>query len=142
MGIDPKLVVDKKKLSISLKLLFPKKNFDSQLKGDKFFYVKKKISPEKFERVLKIGEKAFIEEEKLARVYPNGELFSHIIGQIDDNNNGISGLEKSFDYELRSTKENLRLTVDKEIQYLIREELIKSQNIFQNVGSVKQFSKI
>ena len=135
LGIDPKLVVDKKKLSISLKLLFPKKNFDSQLKGDKFFYVKKKISPEKLERVLKIGEKAFIEEEKLARVYPNGELFSHIIGQIDDNNNGISGLEKSFDYELRSTKENLRLTVDKEIQYLIREELIKSQNIFQNVGS-------
>ena len=68
-------------------------------------------------------------------MYPNGELFSHVIGQIDDDNNGISGLEKSFDYELRSSKEALKLTVDKELQYLIREELIKAEDIFKNVGS-------
>ena len=101
----------------------------------KYFYVKKKISPEKLEQALKLGEKAFRQEEKLARVYPNGELFSHIIGQIDDNNNGISGIEKSFDYELRSSKEALKLTVDKELQYLIREELVKAEDIFNNVGS-------
>ena len=68
-------------------------------------------------------------------MYPNGELFSHIIGQIDNDNNGISGLEKSFDYELRSSKEALKLTVDKELQYLIREELVKAEDIFNNVGS-------
>ena len=42
LGIDPKLVVDKKKLSLSLKLLFPDRNFDKKLNGEKFFYVKKK----------------------------------------------------------------------------------------------------
>ena len=131
LGIDPKLVVDKKKLLLSLKLLFPNKNFKDQINGKKFFYVKKKISPEKLEAVLKLGEKAFRLEEKIARVYPNGELFSHIIGQIDNDNNGISGLEKSFDYELRSSKEALKLTVDKELQYLIREELVKAEDIFQ-----------
>ena len=135
LGIDPKLVVDKKKLLLSLKILFPNKNFKKQINGKKFFYVKKKISPEKLEEVLKLGEKAFRLEEKIARVYPNGELFSHIIGQIDNDNNGISGLEKSFDYELRSSKENLKLTVDKELQYLIREELVKAEDIFKNVGS-------
>ncbi len=135
LGIDPKLVVDKKKLLLSLKLLFPDKNFKDQINGKKFFYVKKKISPEKLEAVLKLGEKAFRLEEKIARVYPNRELFSHIIGQIDDDNNGISGLEKSFDYELRSSKEVLKLTVDKELQYLIREELVKAEDIFNNVGS-------
>ena len=135
LGIDPKLVVDKKKLLLSLKLLFPNKNFKDQINGKKFFYVKKKISPEKLEAVLKLGEKAFRLEEKIARVYPNGELFSHIIGQIDNDNNGISGLEKSFDYELRSSKEALKLTVDKELQYLIREELVKAEDIFKNVGS-------
>lgn len=135
LGIDPKLVVDKKKLLLSLKILFPNKNFKEQINGKKFFYVKKKISPEKLEEVLKLGEKAFRLEEKIARVYPNGELFSHIIGQIDNDNNGISGLEKSFDYELRSSKRNLKLTVDKELQYLIREELLKAEDIFKNVGS-------
>ena len=135
LGIDPKLVVDKKKLSLSLKLLFPKKNFDLQLKGDKFFYVKKKISPEKLEQVLKLGEKAFIQEEKLARVYPNGELFSHVVGQIDNDNNGISGLEKSFDKELKIRTKPLKLTVDSDIQFLIREELIKYNKIFNTKGS-------
>ena len=135
LGIDPKLVVDKKKLSLSLRLLFPDQNFENKLNADKFFYVKKKISPKKLEQVLKLGEKAFRQEEKLARVYPNGELFSHIIGQIDDNNNGISGIEKSFDYELRSSKNSLQLSVDKEIQYLIRQELIKSKDIFNHIGS-------
>ena len=31
---------------------------------------------------------------KLTRVYPEKNLFSHIIGQIDNDNNGISGLRK------------------------------------------------
>ena len=74
-------------------------------------------------------------EEKLTRIYPQENLFSHIIGQIDDDNNGISGLEKSFDEKLKKMNEPLQLTVDTDIQFLIREELIKFQTIFQNIGS-------
>ena len=82
-----------------------------------------------------MGDKAFIQEDSIARVYPNGNLFSHVIGQIDKDNNGISGLEKTFDYELRTSRDPLKLTLDTDLQYLIREELIKSENIFQNIGS-------
>jgi len=135
IGINPNLVIDKEKLLITLKLLFPKKDFQKKIYGTKFFYVQKKISKENLEKVLLLGEKAFIQEEKIARIYPNGALFSHVLGQIDDNNNGISGLEKSFDYELTTSKKPIVLTVDTDIQYLIREELLKSKNIFQNKGS-------
>ena len=135
IGINPNLVIDKEKLLITLKLLFPKKDFKKKIYGTKFFYVQKKISKEKLEKVLLLGDKAFIQEEKIARIYPNGELFSHVLGQIDDNNNGISGLEKTFDYELTTSKKPIILTVDTDIQYLIREELLKSKNIFQNTGS-------
>ena len=82
-----------------------------------------------------LGDKSFIQEERIARIYPNGELFSHILGQIDDNNNGISGLEKTFDYELTTSRDPLILTLDTDLQYLIREELLKSKDIFQNIGS-------
>ena len=135
IGINPNLVIDKEKLLISLKMIFPKKNFKKKIYGDKFFYVKKKISPKKLEQILLLGDKSFVEEDGISRVYPNGKLFSHVLGQIDDDNNGISGLEKSFDYELRTTKSPLRLTVDTDLQYLIREELFKSEKIFQNIGS-------
>ena len=82
-----------------------------------------------------MGDKSFIEETKISRVYPNKKLFSHIIGQIDDDNNGISGIEKSYDYELTTSTKSLNLTLDTEIQYLIREELKKSKKIFKNIGS-------
>ena len=36
--------------------------------GKKFFYVKK-ISPEKLEQVLLLGDKSFIQEDGIARVY-------------------------------------------------------------------------
>ncbi len=135
LGINPNLVINKEKLLISLKLIFPNKSFEKEMNGKKFFYVKKKISPQKLEQVLLLGDKSFIQEDSIARVYPNGNLFSHVIGQIDNDNNGISGIEKTFDYELTTTKENLNLTLDKNLQYLIKEELLKSKDIFKNIGS-------
>jgi cell division protein FtsI (penicillin-binding protein 3) len=68
-------------------------------------------------------------------MYPQKNLFSHVLGQIDDNNNGISGLEKSLNDELRESEDPIRLTLDKDIQFLIRKELIKYQKIFKSKGS-------
>ena len=82
-----------------------------------------------------MGDKAIIFEEKITRLYPQENLFSHIVGQIDDDNNGISGIEKFFDSELKKRKKPLKLTVDTDIQFLIREELKRFQIIFQNIGS-------
>ena len=135
LGINPNLVIDKEKLLVSLKLFFPNQNFENEMYGKKFFYVKKKISPEKLEKILLLGDKSFIQEDSIARVYPNGNLFSHVIGQIDNDNNGISGIEKTFDYELKTSKKPLKLTLDKDLQYLIKNELLKSQDIFKNIGS-------
>ena len=42
--------------------------------------------------------------KNIIRLYPQKNLFSHIIGQIDNDNNGISGLEKSLDDELKKDK--------------------------------------
>ena len=40
LGINPNLVINKEKLLISLKLIFPNKSFDKEMYGKKFFYVK------------------------------------------------------------------------------------------------------
>jgi len=136
--IDPNLVIDKKRLLLNLKLIYPNKDFSKikkEIYGDKTFYFKKKISEEKYQKIRLLGDKSIIPEEKLSRIYPQENLFSHIIGQIDDDNNGISGIEKFFDYELKTRKEPLKLTVDTDIQFLIREELLKFQDIFKSEGS-------
>ena len=71
LGINPNLVINKEKLLISLKLIFPNKNFENEMYGKKFFYVKKKISPKKLEQALLLGDKSFIQEDSIARIYPN-----------------------------------------------------------------------
>ena len=135
VGINPKLVIDKKKLLLNLKLIFPNKNFNKKMYEENFFYVEKQISQKKLEKIMLLGDKSIITEEKITRIYPHEELYSHIIGQIDDGNNGISGIEKYFDYELRSSKNSIQLSIDTDLQYLIRNELINAKEIFQNVGS-------
>ena len=84
---------------------------------------------------MKLGDKSIKPEEKITRLYPQKNLFSHIIGQIDDDNIGISGLEKSLDKKLKEINEPIKLTLDEDVQYLIRKELIKFNNIFNTNGS-------
>ena len=138
IGIKTSDVIDKKKLLLSLNIIFPNKDFDKikkQLDTKKFFWLEKKVSEENYEKLMKLGDKSIKPEEKVLRIYPQKNLFSHIIGQIDDDNTGISGLEKSFNEALRNSKNPIKLTVDKDIQFLIRKELIKYQEIFKSKGS-------
>ena len=138
IGINPPEVIDKKKLLINLKYIFPNKDYKAikaKLKNNKFFWFEKKISEENYEKLMMLGDKSLKPEQKLTRGYPQKNLFSHVIGQIDDDNNGISGLEKTLDKELKNNKEAIKLTLDKEIQFLVREELLKFNDIFNTIGS-------
>jgi len=141
VGIDPKLVIDKDKLLLNLKLIFPNKKktefkkIKKNLNGKKFFYIQKKINQEQLDELIYLGDKSIRVEQKISRIYPHENLFSHIVGQIDDDNNGISGIEKSFDVELKKNNLPLKLTVDTVLQFLIRQELKKYEEVFQSLGS-------
>ncbi len=141
VGIDPKLVIDKDKLLLNLKLIFPNKKksefkkIKKNLNGKKFFYIQKKINQDQLDELIYLGDKSIRTEQKISRIYPHENLFSHIVGQIDDDNNGISGIEKSFDKELKKNDFPLKLTVDTDLQYLIRKELKKYEEIFKSLGS-------
>ncbi len=138
VGISTKQVIDKKKLILNLKYIFPNKDYqkiNSKLNNKNFFYFEKKVSDENYEKLMQLGDKSIQPEEKLTRIYPEKNLFSHIIGQIDDDNNGISGLEKSLDENLKNSPKPIKLSVDKDVQFLIRQELLTFNKIFKTQGS-------
>ncbi len=138
IGLKTSDVINQKKLLLSLNLIFPNKDFDEiekKMEQKKFFYLEKKVSEENYEKLMKLGDKSLKPEEKVLRIYPQKNLFSHIIGQIDNDNIGISGLEKSLNELLKKSRKPIKLTVDKDLQFLIREELIKYQEIFKSKGS-------
>ena len=141
VGIQPKLIKDRKKFLIDLRLFYPdlkSKAISDKINQDTYFYIKKKITAEEKTKLFSLGYEAIQFEETQTRFYPQKNLFSHVIGQIDEDNYGISGLEKSFDQNLKSKKiinSHLKLTLDSNLQHIIREELIKAQKIFSTIGS-------
>ena len=138
IGISPSKIIDKKKLILNLKLIFPNKNYEEikkRIEKGKFFYFEKKVSQENYEKLMLLEDKSIEQRNNLIRIYPQKNLFSHIIGQIDEDNNGISGLEMTFDDKLKSSTNPLILTVDTDIQFIIRNELIKFNKVFNTKGS-------
>jgi len=140
-GIRPQLAKDKGKLLLNLRLILPElesNKIKNKLNHNKFFYLKRRLTEEEKTNLWLLGNKAIVFEKKKFRIYPQKNLFSHVLGQIDDNNIGISGIEKFFDQDLKNKEFvnfSLDLTLDSNLQYLIRKELINAQADFNAVGS-------
>ena len=141
VAVIPKLVSNKKKFLIKLRINFPELSIDEiekKLNQDKYFYLKKRINQSDKEKFWSLGEKGIKFESFQARMHAHGNLFNHdIIGQVDYDNYGISGVEKYFDKELKEKKfqkKPLRLTLDTNIQYIISKELDKAITTFNATG--------
>jgi len=143
VGVRPKLLKEKEKknLLIKLGLLFPDldlNNIKRKLHKRDFFSIGKRLTPKEKDQLWLMGNKAFVFDPKPYRIYPQKSLFSHVLGQTDDINEGISGIEKFYDEDLNNKEKidsPLSLTLDSNLQYLIRKELIRAQQNFHNTGS-------
>ena len=139
-AVDPKLIKDKKNFLIKLRLNFPDLPFEQiekKLNQNKYFRIKKRIDHTEKDKFWALGEKAIKFEPFQARMYTHGNLFSHIVGQVDYDNYGISGVEKYFDRELKNKnllKHPLKLSLYSNIQYIINKELNNAIKTFEAFG--------
>ena len=144
-AIKPQFITDKGKLLINLRMIFPNMDIDrikKKIEIGKYFYIKKRLSESEWKKLWLLGDKSIDLNGKQFRVYPHESLFSHVLGQIDDDNLGISGLEKSFNKKLTESKNPLILSLDANLQHIIREELVSGNNIFQTLGSAALLMEI
>jgi cell division protein FtsI (penicillin-binding protein 3) len=140
-AVIPKLVKNKKNFILKLRLNFPElpiNKIEMQLNNGKYFYLKKRIDQFERDKFWALGEKAIKFETFQARMYTHGNLFNHdVVGQVDYDNYGISGVEKYFDRELKDKKllkEPLSLTLDTNIQYIISKEIDEAMTTFKATG--------
>ena len=139
-AINPSFVKNKENFLIKIRLSFPEleiKQIEKKLDKGKYFYLKKRINQNEREKLWNLGERAIIFEPFQSRIYTHGNLFSHVIGQVDYDNYGVSGVEKYFDRELKNKNLSnvpIQLTLDTNIQYLIAKELNESLEIFKATG--------
>jgi cell division protein FtsI (penicillin-binding protein 3) len=139
-AIKPNLIKNKKNFLIKIRLNFPDlpiKKVEQKLNKGKYFYLKKRLDQNEKEKLWSFGEKGIIFEPFQSRIYTHANLYSHILGQVDYDNYGISGIEKYFDRELKDVKlldDPLQLTLDTNIQYIIDDELNRALETFSATG--------
>ena len=137
-AVNPNSIKNKENFILNIQLNFPEisiAELKKKLKREKRFYLKRRLTPKEKNKLWSLGEKGIIIEPFQSRVYPHGQLYSHILGQIDDDNYGISGIEKYFDRELRDSqksKKPLSLTLDSNIQFLVKTQLKQAMEDFQS----------
>lgn len=86
-----------------------------------FRYIKRKITPQEQQDVNWLGYYFLQETPGEKRVYPQGNLFSHLLGTVDIDNYGTSGLEKAYDKTLQH--KDLVLSLDITVQEIVRKTL-------------------
>lgn len=137
----PKMLSDPIYTAEQLLKIFPelkkedlKKNLQS---GKSFAWVKRNITPKQQHQVNSLGIPGLEFEKGTKRIYTQGSLFSHILGYVDTDGNGIAGIEKQFDEQLKDpTSGKLQLSVDVRVQSIVRNELMKSINEFKAKGGI------
>ena len=125
----------------------------------RFLWVHRKLAPDTAETIKKLNIRGlgFVPEAK--RYYPKGELASHVIGMVGRENQPLEGLELKYDKYLRtagrkvylardasgrklSSGEDLEakgndlvLTIDEGLQYIVERELEKVMTRWKSVAA-------
>ena len=142
--VDPVAAADK------LVAIFPDLERERLLKDftgkRKFLWIKKKISPEQLQAVHDIGDPGLMFGPREMRLYPNGQLASHVLGGASFGKEGVSaaevigvaGVEKQFDDYLRdpgNAGKPLELSLDLSVQDAAEEVLYGGMKLMNAKGA-------
>ncbi len=140
---NPTIIRHEAELAAALHRIFPSEpqaQFYEKLnrKHSSFIYLQRHLTPAQQEAVNNLGVPGLFFEPDMRRVYPYGGLFSHSIGYVGVDNQGLAGIEKYFDQRLQDplAKGPLELSLDLRIQSMLRDELQKAVGEFQAIGAI------
>ncbi len=136
--VNPKEVLDPEFSAKKLHQIMPEKNYNWIYKKltSKSGYqeIDRKASPLRYKQILNAGITGIKFQENETRFYPTQKSLSHIIGNVGRNNIGLSGIELGKENELRFGYDDLKLTIDLGVQYIVENELQRQIDKFDAIG--------
>ncbi len=96
-----------------------------------YVLVARALSPDTRAEIMRLGLPGLFFEEGAKRVYPNGRMVSHVVGQVDPDGNGLSGLELGLDELVRGAQSPVALSIDMRVQFALASALAKTKDAFQ-----------
>jgi cell division protein FtsI (penicillin-binding protein 3) len=110
-----------------------------RFKNPEFAYVLRNATPKDVAAIHAIGLPGVEYQSGPKRAYPKGALFGHVLGYVDIDNRGLAGMEQAQDTRLRAhghAGEPLQLSVDTEVQFAVRQELLGAIADYQAAAAV------
>ena len=134
---DPKQVIDRDEVVEKLRGVLPgldERELSRQLgeEGRRFVWIRRGLTPRLAQQIHDLGLPGLNFRRELRRVHPAGAVAPWLLGQVDVDNRGLSGIEKYIDAAdmavavlapVPSTREPVRLTLDLAVQHAVRQEL-------------------
>jgi cell division protein FtsI (penicillin-binding protein 3) len=102
-------------------------------KDTRYVELDRKLTPARHAEILNLGIPGIHFRKSTLRAYPSGRLAAHILGQVDPDNNGLAGVEKSLDARL-AAGDDVSLSIDAGIQAIVAREINKQIQIFEAIG--------
>jgi cell division protein FtsI (penicillin-binding protein 3) len=142
------LVVNPKDVTAKIVKIFPdldlQRTFNKIVKTkSKFVLIHRNITESQQEEIKKAEIVGFEFINNLARIYPHKNLFSHVLGWVNSDKQGASGIELQYDnYLNNSNNKPLVLTLDSRIQSVVRQQLIKGMERYKSTSMVAIVSEI
>lgn len=135
----PKKVLNAKKAAKDLVKILPELGYENVLKKltakSSFVYLKRNLTPSQQYQINYLGIPGLEFENGEKRIYPHKNLFAHILGSTDIDNQGISGIEKQLNARLIESDIPLTLSIDSGVQDTIRTELQAAVEKFDAIGA-------
>jgi cell division protein FtsI (penicillin-binding protein 3) len=147
---EPRNILDPDEAAEAIVTVLPDLNVDAlrkRLSGNAgFAWIKREITPQQQKRIHALGIPGigFLTENK--RFYPGGPTAAHVLGAVNVDNQGISGIEKSIDdgwlSALQTTGlarggalEPVKLSLDISVQHILRDELIQAMERYRAIAA-------
>jgi cell division protein FtsI (penicillin-binding protein 3) len=93
-------------------LRVPMARVQGQLGTSPFVWLKRQALPRELSAVLELGVPGVGHFEEPRRIYPHGQLGAHVLGFVGTDAQGLAGLERRFDSEIRG--QAVRIAVDRD----------------------------
>ncbi len=139
--VKPSLIDDHKHFYKALRIIFNDidiKHVDKKLakKNNNLTLIKRDITKQQKELIEQEGFIGVFFHEDIKRIYPHKNLFSHVIGYVDIDEKGLTGIEKSLNNNLVTTEtDSLITSLDLDIQSIVKEELLQQLKKFNAKGA-------
>ncbi|HEX3860718.1 MAG TPA: penicillin-binding protein 2 [Stellaceae bacterium] len=136
---DPRQIIDVNEAVHAIRTVLP--NLDpaelhAKLSSSKSFaWIKRRLTPRQQYDINRLGIPGLNFEHEVRRVYPFGDLASHVVGFCGIDNNGLAGIERALDTTVKTSKEPIQLSLDARVQFILHQELTKVISDFSAKGA-------